>query len=414
MTINKLSNSVFVILIFSIVFDPGNSILHLKNLSFFLFLVLTLNKKSYRNFWIVLLFQVIFFVTFAFQLLIPNTTIDYPYLITTYKSFILFILLLYCEKKNILFTVFYYSNLIVAVLCNILWLIMFKNQGMETFLYGLLTNGVLKENFGQVIFVARRSFIGIKVFQVFYKTSPLAILCLAYSSYNYLEYRFKRYLIHSIIFFFYLFVSGTRMNILCAASISIWALFYHLIRFRKFVLASALFSFSAISGILLLNLLLADKADYSLNVKTMHVVSYNNLFESNPIRYLFIGDGPGAEFFTLGFNKMTSVTELSYYDLIRNFGLVFAIVILIIYLLPMINSNKKNPGLGLSMSIGYLLYLSVAGTNPFLFSSTGVISYIIMFYISRNVLQLKKLQNKKKHKLNLLSIFFKYNNFNGS
>ena len=73
-------------------------------------------------------------------------------------------------------------------------------------------------------------------------------------------------------------------------------------------------------------------------------------------------------------------------------------MIFFVYLFPVINTNRKNKGLGLSMNIGYLLYLSVAGTNPFLFSSTGVISFLIMAYISKNTLQFPGYQRKKNNK----------------
>ena len=398
MTLKKVSNFTFIILIFSIVFDPANSILKLKNLSFFLFIILSIKDLNYKSILQVLLFQVIFFITLAFQFLIPTTSIDYPYLITTYKTFILFFLLFHCEEKSSFFEIFYFSNLIVAFFCVLLWVIMFFIPGMESLLYGLFTIGFLKNSFGQCIFIARRSFIGITVFQVFYKTSPLAIICLAFSSYIFLEKRNTKYLLQSLLLFFYLFVSGTRMNILCAICILIWSVMYHCIRYKKYVLVSAIFGLSCFSFIVILALLLSDKGDYSLNVKTLHIVSYNQLFSSNILRYLFVGDGPGAEFFTLGFNRMDSVTELSYYDLIRNYGLIFSIMILFVYLFPVINTNRKNKGLGLSMNIGYLLYLSVAGTNPFLFSSTGVISFLIMAYISKNTLQFPEYQRKKENK----------------
>ena len=69
--------------------------------------------------------------------------------------------------------------------------------------------------------------------------------------------------------------------------------------------------------------------------------SYNELFSSRPLRYVFFGDGPGALFFTKGRICYTVQTEWTYLDLIRNYGLFNTLTIFLFYLIPLINIYNK-------------------------------------------------------------------------
>ncbi len=111
------------------------------------------------------------------------------------------------------------------------------------------------------------------------------------------------------------------------------------------------------------------------------------LFLTNPIRTFFIGFGPGSMFYTKGWRRYTSQTELSYMELIRNFGFVGALGILCVFAYPffLLFKNKSyNLMLKISLAWGYLAYLFIAGTNPFLNCATGYLTVSIFYYIANN------------------------------
>ena len=106
-------------------------------------------------------------------------------------------------------------------------------------------------------------------------------------------------------------------------------------------------------------------------VKYAHLESYKELFEANP-EYLLFGQGPCTEFYSMGFRKMTMITEWTYAEMLRNYGLL-CIPIIYVMLLPIYKllrfSVKYESALAIAVAV--FIYLIIAGTNPLLFSSTG-------------------------------------------
>jgi hypothetical protein len=64
----------------------------------------------------------------------------------------------------------------------------------------------------------------------------------------------------------------------------------------------------------------------SANVRIGHVVS---TIESLNINNIIFGEGPGSVFYTLGRLEFTDTTELSYLELLREFGLIWFIVFIV-------------------------------------------------------------------------------------
>jgi hypothetical protein len=168
-------------------------------------------------------------------------------------------------------------------------------------------------------------------------------------------------------------------------------LFYLLYYKRSLLTFVVTFCSVSVIGMMLIMRLLTDRANRSSIVKAGHSESTLLLFSENPFRFLFIGTGPGSTFYTTGFDKVTVQTELTYFELIRNFGLIFTILIILLLCIPFINiiNNKQyDKFLKISLFLGYLAYLFIAGTNPLLIGSTGFIVIAVMFYISRgNILR---------------------------
>lgn len=140
-------------------------------------------------------------------------------------------------------------------------------------------------------------------------------------------------------------------------------------------------------GFILVFELLTDTRNASLDRKKLHLLSEIELFDTNWLRTLFVGFGPGTKFYTAGFNDFVALCELSYMELFRNYGIFPGIGILFIFAYPIILLfNNKNYSLFYKFSffIGFLSYMFIAGTNPFLNSMTGFTVLAVFYYMAQN------------------------------
>ena len=379
----KISSLFCFLTIFSVVVDPSNTILHIKDFCFVLFCITSFPYLNFKKALIFIYFLLIYFVSFSFQEFFFYDQIDYSYAFSTLKTFI-FLWLLFLVSKNsryLVFDYFYYSVLLLSFIISVLFLCCKYYPPFENALFLLATKGFLKST----VFMSRRSFFGIEVFQLFYKTSPLGIFTLSFSLCKHLETRKTKYLLHSIFFSLFLLASGTRANIfslllIIFLSVMIYA-FYH----NKKIIFILLSTFVIIGFLFATYKLLTESGEASLTEKTLHMKSYLYLFSQNPIKYLLIGEGPGSLFYSLGNHRLQPQTELCYFDLIRNYGLILTCGIILIYLYSLFLVKTKLKGaFGATLSFGYIAFLFICGTNPFLVSSTGFIVLILMFYIADN------------------------------
>jgi len=111
-------------------------------------------------------------------------------------------------------------------------------------------------------------------------------------------------------------------------------------------------------------------------IKYGHFASYVNLFSDN-ISILLFGQGIGVPFYTTGFHKEVFATELQYFEMIRIWGLPVTLLFLSVLLLPIIKEIKTKKYS--SIFVAYIAFLFIAGTNPFLLDSTGMIVLVYVF-----------------------------------
>ena len=119
-------------------------------------------------------------------------------------------------------------------------------------------------------------------------------------------------------------------------------------------------------------LLATEPGEASNAIKYAHLTSYSILFESHP-EYVLFGQGPGSIFYSAGFGRWTTLTEWTYIELIRNYGL-FSLVFMTVVLIPVYKLLKQHRNAQAFGIFGaYMGFLFIAGTNPLLVSSTGMI-----------------------------------------
>ncbi len=97
--------------------------------------------------------------------------------------------------------------------------------------------------------------------------------------------------------------------------------------------------------------------------------------------FLIWGQGLGSEFYSKGFGYFTPQSELTYIDIIRMFGLPLGMFFIIITFYPVwyLSKSLKYDWAAFYPLVIFCAYLFIAGTNPLLISSTGMLAMLAIF-----------------------------------
>jgi len=118
-------------------------------------------------------------------------------------------------------------------------------------------------------------------------------------------------------------------------------------------------------------------ASASTAIKVGHIESILNLMSSNVGTFLF-GMGVGSSFYSIGVNKVVTNVEVSHFNLMRQFGMVYALGFFS-YVLLLFISLRRLDETGRLLSIGLATLFIAAGTNPLLISPI----FFLVLVISR-------------------------------
>lgn len=379
----KMSKSIVFIrhilvffLLFCVTFDPGNSHFGLKNL-FFLAVCSSYFVDAKKNYVpVILICFCIFFVSYAHGLII-NTRFDYGIANWYLKSFFFLTILLFVLNPKLRFCYFlYYTTLFLAIYVVVLAILNF------TPFYPLVVNHI--KNNEDFIMYGFRSAYGIPYFCLYYRTSSLAVIPESCAFLLFIKTRKRKYLIHGILFFLELFISGARANMFSAIIILLaFIIAYNLYEKRR-ILFFIVTVISFLFAVIILFIFLVSEKESSNIVKLGHYRSFLYLFNAHPLRYFFIGSGAGTIMYSIGKNGNTALTELSYFELIKSYGLLPTIVLIGTFYTPILKlwANQKNRKIvRIALTISYLCFFFIAGTNPLFSGSTGFSTIICMFYL---------------------------------
>jgi hypothetical protein len=253
----------------------------------------------------------------------------------------------------------------VAILTVTTVLLSFFSPAIFVTLYAF---SIEKQN---AMITTSRDFIGLGVGMFYYKTSALMIFPFTYYC-NCMVQRGTKWLVPLLMVSVYgtaLLFSGTRANLLAVLFVAgMFALGYIRRTFGLVTcLAVATLSVILVSPALVLNLLQPD--EQSNSVKLGHLRSYEQEFSANPSILLW-GQGTNTAFYSEGYQDWTTITELSYMELVRVFGI--PITILFGAGLAWIGYALFTRG-SYPVALAYVAYLAIAGSNPLLISSTGFV-----------------------------------------
>ena len=378
----------YFMLILVIMLDPTNSVLHLKDV--FFILLVGYNCAFYKPdlSYLPHIFGIysIIMLSYIFGQM-QGCVVDEEMLMGTIKGFAPLFLLLWSPYYDVI-RLSKIPVLIVTTVIAILYVAVSSSEVIELFVWQFV------KAHNEMIIMTHRSFLGVEIFGMYYKSIISFIFVLFifyYKLYN--EHRRKLlYLVVCAVMTFSFLISGTRSSMLLPFLMIALVMYRTFMKWPKmryfFYPLLALFGVCIVGFILILA---TEKGETSNAMKYAHLTSYAMLFEENPL-YLIFGQGPGAVFYSAGFGRWTSQTEWTYIELVRNYG-ILCVGILIVMFIPVYKLFKhRRHEIAFGMLGSYIVYLFVAGTNPLFVSSTGMIVLLSVYsfvYRIENKLEIK-------------------------
>ena len=373
--VRKCGNALYFLLIFVIMLDPTNTVLHLKDIVFVL--LVGFNCLVYKpDFSYLPHILTVYAVVFACFVIgeMQGSHIDEEMLMGTVKGFAPMVLLLWSPYYPVI-RLSKVPVLLVSTVIAVLYVVVSSSEVAEIFVWKFV------KSHNDMIMMTHRSFLGIPIFGMYYKSiiSFIFVLFLYYYQlYNVRRYRIRTLLAVVVLSFAFL-VSGTRATMLLPFFMLGLVMYRTFMKWRKakyfFYPVLALF---VVALLLLVVRLATEQGEASNAIKYAHLTSYGHLFSEHP-EYLLWGQGPGAIFYSEGFGAWTAQTEWTYIELLRNYGLL-SVGILAVLLLPLhrlLQDRENETAFGLAGA--YAAYLMIAGTNPLLVSSTGMIVLLAIY-----------------------------------
>ncbi|QKF90594.1 hypothetical protein CP963_12290 [Arcobacter cloacae] len=377
-----------MLLLFVVIFDPSNKIFKLKEIamiSIFLLFLIILFKRNFRMIsnekviLIYLLFGLILPLLGIINGLLQDIHFSFQFAVGHIKSllfFFIFLILINIDNdfEKILIKIL---NLLAITIIVLYLGILFQNPIIIKYVNYLVYD---VEN----ALIGPRQFGSVTLLMVFYKTAPLLLFVIGYI--------FSRRINFSSIVLLFIIItalifSGTRANIIM--SVIILSLFIYMKSNKSIkIILTILFIIilGSIVPFIIENFL--NTSEGSNSTKIGHFISYLILFENNPYIMLF-GHGIGSGFYSYGNNEIVQQTELVYLDLFRMFGLILFSVFILLLLYPILFIYKEEK----YKAISYICYLIVAGTNPLLIGSTGILVIVYVYFLAF------KIEMKKKYLL---------------
>jgi len=365
--------------------DPNNLIFHAKYILFILVFIAWLpgryfeKKKIPVKLGFTVIFISLFMPLYALSIGILNSTLHNVPVgnLVYFNSFFFFIIVLVTMDDTAhLNRLFNRSTLLIVFITLGLYVILILSPGQFGALYKYF---VLDKN---VAAYALRNFGKMTMLMIFYKTSPVLVFPLSYYLYKIFvdtskKASFPDYLL-TIFIVITLYLSGTRANVLSLFLILLFYMGFFIYRKSKlwFVLVAGLGLLFFLSVLPSLWRLFMNPHETSNAIKFGYFASYVDYFNGHLLSLIF-GQGIGGKFFDYGLHRFMDVTELAYLEIIRVWGIPVAVIFGLILIWPLVTEIKSKK---LShLFIAYLAFLFIAGTNPLLLSSTGMLVLVYVF-----------------------------------
>lgn len=358
-----------------VMIDPANKLFHMKEVVFVLFMFVTMllaRGKFYKDI-VHSLFAlfVLAILSLCSGALFFQTDIvcGLPYL----KALLFALVVFPLAKLNIseILRLNYIVGLGMSVFISIMLLVFVGGLfDFASFISTLTETGT--------VMIAKRDLFGLDTVMFFYKTMPFCFFALIYAL------RHRNY-IPSIILFAPIAYGGSRTPMLVALAIVLYLLYDRKSKFFRVVIG--LIAISCL--IYLVHMLTSSEyiqgGDELKAGVALHLLNHSSL----------LGHGVGAPYWDPERGEMTSTTEMTYLEMIYQYGWLLFPFVLFIFIRPFFVMYKKENDLHVrDYAIAYLLYLVNAGTNPLLINSTGMWVFACTLTIAAKIREEDKYTHK--------------------
>lgn len=362
--------------IFIVMIDPTNTMLHKKDIVFIL--VVVFNLIAYRPNVSKIPYIIILFCGVAIPWLMSQMRMnayDESEVLGAFKSISPIILLLWIDRYDMV-KIARPPVIFCCILSIIIYTIIASDTAYERGFW------LFMQQYDYPVNISRRYILGFEILGFYLKSCVSFLMVFAYYMLIVIG-RIKLNLLSVLsltVIFAYFLISGTRSTMLVPffLFIIIATKVYKGTKYYKYIIYPII-ALLALSFFFTLIAMATETGEYSNEVKYGHIGSYVELFEGNPM-YLLLGQGPGTGFYSEGFGEFVYKTEWSYLELIRCYG-VFALLIIYVFVRPLYAfwKARNQDYLTYCMFWSYLAYLVIAGTNPLLLSSTGMITLLMAY-----------------------------------
>ena len=208
---------------------------------------------------------------------------------------------------------------------------------------------------------------------IFMKASPMLFLSMTY-------FFMKKEYFHAFITCLALLLSGTRANMFMCLGV-VWLCMLINVKQKNRILLLGITIISA--GVLLLDgrvvnividMFVRKAGGDAIRSATLEGIF--NVWMEKPISF-FTGSGFTATFYNPGREGFEYNVELSYWNLLRQVGIIPFSLMMLMYIYPVLKTIRDHKAI-LSI-VGYCAYLVIAYTNPLLYSSTGLLTLLYMY-----------------------------------
>ena len=362
------------------IFDPADLIFKLKVPLFLLiwvfFLFDYIINKNYITFSNKLINIVFIFISIPFFSILYyhlyNGSLPYAGF-QSLKAYLYFTILFifYTYNYNLLSFTSNVLTLLATIILTTYFIILVNPSIFNTF-YQFGTD------YGIFLIGDRKYDENLSVLNIYFVCSPMIAISISYSTYKFLN---KKNIYNTFILFiniFGMFTAGTRNNMFVSILLPLSIFFIYSKNKIWFFLFSLIPLFFLIKIYQNELIALFSINETSNNTKIQMLKDYIQIFK-NPLN-LFFGQGLGSYYYWSDRQEFYYTTELTFLEIFRNFGLILGIPILIILLIPLQKLFSKNINSIKFLYLGYLFYLIMCFTNPYLFSSLGMLILSIVYF----------------------------------
>jgi O-antigen ligase len=370
-TLNLLLRFSGIVLLFLCIFDPQDLLFGKKMHAFMAFVFLSIVMLIVRKEKIELSYPLLLFLL-AFILLPVLSSIvfffmngasfnDYDglgymkaYLFLTFSIFLVLTRVRLINSLVRILVLLSFSSIIIALVVHL-----FPELFLPVYLFG--------GAYG-IFAMPVRNYFGYEFRAVYFHAAPVLILAFGYYLSEIYTSRRNHSLVYAIIVLLALILSGTRNTVFIGFVMIIMFYFvYSQSKQIKFV-SGFILIISLLFIPLFINELLPANLE-SDQIKSRFITEYLEIYKEP--RNILLGQGFGS-FFHTSYRGFVSLTELTYFEIVRRFGVILGAFQILLMFLPLafyryVRLNNK------WILLSYGCYLFMVFFNPFYFSSNGMI-----------------------------------------